>query len=318
MTAVLNRPAATSPAQSKRQPPQGSDFPAGQIENDTHARRVGGEQDSQQPRSGATPIRPAAAATNLPEQRGQGLGAPQRPLAPLLWDPLLDTLAAGLDDIEAVRISQANRLAQLTRTGTDKDGEERGHGLPDDHPAVIALQLQLDALQTLDKEMTKALAQQLRNHPLHPWIKTQKGLGDKTVARLLAAIGDPYWNDLHDRPRTIGELFAFCGVAGPGQRRTRGQKANWNPDARKRLWIITGPIIRGDGPYRAVYDAARSRYADKTHTAPCAQCGKKGQPAPEGSDWRDGHKHAGAIRLVMREILRDLWTEARAIHEESA
>lgn len=202
----------------------------------------------------------------------------------------------------------------LTTVTEGKDGEERGYGLPDDHPSVVALSAQLQTLEFLDHEMTKALQKQLRTHPLHPWIKAQKGLGDKTIARLLATIGDPYWNTLYERPRTIGELFAFCGVAGPGQKRQRGQKSNWNPDARKRLWIITGPIIRGSGPYRAVYEAGREQYADKVHTAPCAQCGKKGQPAEPGTEWRDGHKHAGAIRLVMRAILRDLWTQARAIH----
>jgi hypothetical protein len=265
---------------------------------------------------GSTPDR-----SNVPEQQGQVVPADRSipgghfTRALLLWDPVLQTLADGLDDIESTRIAQANRYRILTTTKPDEDGEVRGFGLAENHPAVVALDAQLKTLEFLDASMTKALRKQLKAHPLYPLVTRTKGLGDKTVARLLAAVRDPYWNDLHDRPRTIGELFAFCGVAGPGQRRQRGMKVNWNPDARKRLWIMTGPIIRGDGPYRAVYDAGRERYADKTHTTPCAQCGKKGQPAPEGSEWRDGHKHAGAIRLVMREILRDLWTESRAIYE---
>lgn len=259
--------------------------------------------------------RSAAASTVVPQPQAQNAADNQKSRGLLLWDPILQTLADGLDDIEQTRIAQHNRYRILTTSDPDGDGETRGFGLPDDHPAVAALAAQLQTLDFLDKQMTKALEKQLRTHPLHPWVKRQKGLGDKTIARLLAAVRDPYWNDLHNRPRTIGELFAFCGVAGPGQRKQKGHKVNWNPDARKRLWIITGPIIRGNGPYRAIYDQGREKYADKTHTTSCAQCGKKGQPAQPGTPWRDGHKHAGAIRLVMREILRDLWTEARVIYE---
>lgn len=261
------------------------------------------------------PSKGSPAGSIVPEQQSHPGSDIPGSNALLLWDPVLQTLADGLDDVEKVRIAQANRYRILTATSEDSDGETRGFGLSVDHPAVAALDAQLKTLEFLDKSMTKALAKQLRHHPLYPMVKGTKGLGDKTVARLLAAVHDPYWNDLHNRPRTVGELFAFCGVAGPGCKRARGIKVNWSPDARKRLWIMTGPIIRTGGPYRVVYDAGREKYADKTHTAPCAQCGVKGTPAAEGTPWRDGHKHAGAIRLVMREILRDLWTEARSYYE---
>lgn len=72
----------------------------------------------------------------------------------------------------------------------------------------------------------------------------------------------------------------------------------------------TGPRSTG----RSKADRVRTWYASKLA---CAQCGKKGVPAEVGTPWRDGHKHAGAIRLVMRAILRDLWREARAIHESN-
>lgn len=262
----------------------------------------------------ASPTGYPADRLNLPQQQGQAPPDTQLTLALLLWDPVLQTLAAGLDDVESTRIAQANRYRILTTDAEDSDGEVRGFGLAKDHPAVAALEAQLHTLEFLDKQMTKALSKQLRAHPLYPWIKGQHGLGDKTVARLLAAVRDPYWNDLHDRPRTVGELFAFCGVAGPGLRRQRGKLLNWSPDARKRLWIIATGTVKVGGPYREVYDAGRVRYADKTHTAPCVQCGGKGSPAAEGTEWRDGHKHAGAVRLVMREVLRDLWMQSRDLY----
>ena len=62
--------------------------------------------------------------------------------------------------------------------------------------------------------------------------------------------------------------------------------------------------------YRAVYEAARSRYTDRTHASTCVRCGPSGKPATEGSDWSLSHQHAAALRLVGKEILRDLWVVA--------
>lgn len=271
----------------------------------------------------------------------------------LLWDPVLQTLASGLDDIESVRIAQANRYRVLTCTTPDSDGEMRGFGLDENHPAVAVLAMELATLRELEQALTKALAKQLKTHPLHPWIKAQCGLGDKQVARLLASVRDPYWNDLYDRPRTVSELWAFCGLhvlpashvrsdtqkaiasgfacgggdtdqartdtqrgdVGVAPARKRGQKSNWNNEARTRIYVIAESCMKKrQSPYRAVYDAGREKYAAAAHQVPCAQCGKKGQPAQPGSELRDGHKHARAMRLVMKAVLRDLWIESRRFY----
>lgn len=334
MTAVLNRPAASKRATTQR------DAAAGLQNSDETSERA--TPNSPASRPSTSPEATAGPAPNAVTLSGRDLpvdhdysdahvsrvGGDQARIkqgdhgviaahtaSVSLFDPSLIVLAEAVDGFEDLRKASANRLRILTRNEPDSDGEERGFGLTLDHPAVAALQAQLDGIDALEHAAVLALQREFRLHPLHPWVKAQTGLGEKTVARLLASIGDPYWNTLHDRPRTVGELFAYCGVAGPGQKRKRGELCNWNATARMRLWIITGPIIRGKSRYRDVYDAGRVKYADKLHTAPCAQCGKKGQPAEVGSEWRDGHKHAGAIRLVMREVLRDLWTEAKRIHE---
>lgn len=311
--------------------------------------------------------------TVVPEHSANDAPHTHHGSALLLWDPLLDTLASGLDDIENVRIAQANRFRILTTVEPDSDGEIRGFGLDLNHPSVAALEAQLTTLKALEHGMVLALQRQLRTHPLHPWIKAQKGLGDKQVARLLASIQDPYWNNLHDRPRTVSELWAFCGLhvlavghatsgtqsahadgnslpashtgavahtrpaggellgrtdhpspdaqktpVGVAPARRRGQKANWNTTARTRIYVIAESCMKNrQSPYRAVYDDGRAKYADSVHAAPCAQCGKKGQPAGIGTELRDGHKHARAMRLVMKAVLRDLWVESKRIHQET-
>jgi hypothetical protein len=162
------------------------------------------------------------------------------------------------------------------------------------------------------------------------------GIGEKQCARLLACIGDPYWNDSTDQPRTLRPLWRFCGLdvvpadaqssddsqvvlgVGVAPRKQRGQLVTWNPEARQRVWLIAESCMKNrNSAYRPVYDAARIKYADAVHGAPCIRCGPKGKPAQAGSPLSNGHQHARGLRLIAKEILRDLWREAKRIHEEA-
>jgi hypothetical protein len=218
-----------------------------------------------------------------------------------LSDPTLNTLAAHFSDTEQIRIATANRLRILTLDEADKDGVMRGWQLTETHPSVEALRAQLEAFEKLEKEMEKALAKQLKTHPLHPWIKSQIGLGDKQMARLLGVIRDPYWNELHQRPRTVSELWAYSGlhvIDGQGAKRRKGQQSNWSAEAKSRIYLIAVSCIKQcKSPYRAVYDDRRAHTAN-THP-----------------DWTDGHSHNDAIRIMGKEILKQLWIQSRAIHE---
>lgn len=178
------------------------DSPGRHPSHDTHGCNAAGEQTPPTPaRSRTQPIgtSPVSAASASP-----------------LWDssaaPLLALLADCLDDIERTRIAQENRLRQLTRTGVDRDGEERGFGLPLDQPQVAALAALVDALHEMEHAATLNLRRAMRSHPLGPWVKATVGVGEKQGARLIAVLGDPYWNTLHDRPRSVSELWAYCGL----------------------------------------------------------------------------------------------------------
>jgi hypothetical protein len=270
-----------------------------------------------------------------------------------LADPLLALAADVLDDLERVRIANENRLRQLTRAVEDSDGIERGFGLPLTHPDVKRLAALVDGLATAEHAAELNLGRLMRAHPLGPWVKQARGVGEKQAARLLAAIGDPYWNTLYDRPRTVSELWAYAGyhvlrtghrsseahayAAGPaltggnpGQgstdahnrsagvaaTRARGQKANWSATAKMRAHLVAVSIVKAGGPYREVYDAARAKYADTTHQVECRRCGPAGKPAPAGSPLSAGHQHARALRIVAKEVLKGLWREAKRIHEQ--
>lgn len=132
---------------------------------------------------------------------------------------------------------------------------------------------------------------------------------------------------------------AHPAIAGVAAARTRGQRANWSSTAKAKAWLIADSCVkqlkrpcRKDpdhgyaihepdcrcSPYRVVYDQAKAKYADATHRVPCVRCGPAGKPAQPGTPLSDGHKHARAMRLVAKTLLRDLWVEAKRIHEDVA
>jgi len=234
----------------------------------------------------------------------------------LLADPALAFAADVLDDLERVRNANANRLRSLTATEPDEDGVMRGFGLDESHPDVARLAVIVTTMDALVHDATLQLQRQMRKHPLGPWAKAQRGIGEKQAARLLAAIGDPYWHTLHNQPRTVSQLWAYCGLK-PGQKRTKGQKSNWSTIAKSRSWCCVESCMKQidatckgeegigrhlDGckcsPYRIKVDQHRTRTL-LTH--------------PE---WKPGHSLNDGMRVASKELLKDLWREAKRIHEE--
>lgn len=265
-----------------------------------------------------------------------------------LLDPALALAADVLDDLERVRVANENRLRQLTRSTEDVDGELRGFGMDESHPDVARLAALVDTLKRAEHDATLNLQRHMRRHPLGPWAKSIRGAGDKQVARLLALIGDPYIRPeivredgtvLPAGPRTVSALWAYTGLhvvsagevrggdsghqatdahltsAGAAPRRARGQRANWSTRAKTRAYLIALSCLKQlvkpctgaehtDGcvcsPYRVVYDNRR------THTATTRP------------DWTDGHAHNDALRVAAKAFLRDMWREAKRIHETTA
>lgn len=321
---------------------------------DAHGELVGDGFNSRQAIESALPMPPPPAGSDAEQDRTAIDRTMPTPVS--LFDPALALAADILDDTEKVWVANANRLRQLTRSVEDKDGEVRGFGLDESHPDVARLAAMVDTLDKLTKDATKHLEKVMKRHPLGPWVlaSEQKGLGLKQVARLLAAIGDPYWNELHDRPRTVSELWAYCGfhvlpsshattdtharhgggvqltggdtshglidahrpTAGVAPRRQRGQKANWSEEARKRCWLIAQSIVKVGGPkYRDLYSATKAKYTDAVHTSPCVRCGPAGKPAQPGTPLSKGHIDARARRAVAKKVLKELWRESKRLHE---
>lgn len=249
---------------------------------------------------------------------------------PILADPVLGMHADTVDDLETARIAAENRLRAFT------DTSERGHGLTETHPEIRRLNRTVDDLKKLEHQAVLDLKRAMRHHPLGGWVKATLGVGEKQAARLLASIRDPYWHDVQQRPRRLYELYSYTGMhtveaCYPGGQKTvvsheanavrvaptrrRGERANWNAQARQRVWLIAESCVKcHNSPYRAVYDTTRAHYADAVHDVPCIRCGPSGHPAAVGSPLSAGHQHARAMRAMCKAILRDLWREARNLH----
>ena len=232
-----------------------------------------------------------------------------------LFDPTLQMAADSLDDIERTRISNENRLRTLTAPV-----DENGAGLDPTDPDIARLEAIVDSLKKIEHQAVLNLERAMRRHPLGPWAKAQKGIGDKTMARLLAAIGDPYVNLQTGETRTVSQLWAYCGHGDPTLKKRKGMaqsdaQALGNPTAKKRLYLIAEACLKAQGHYADVYYARKAVNEGRIHATDCVRCGPSGHPALAGTPWKDSHRHADALRIVGKEILRDLWIAARELHE---
>jgi hypothetical protein len=340
-------PAGGKTSRSQRTPDTQSsgaaadDFPGGQRVIATQTVDAAGDQ-APVPANECSASNPRSPVRDQVLPAASGRTASNRP--PLLADPILALAADVLGDLEKVRIANENRLRQLTRSEEDSDGETRGFGLDLVNPAVSRLAALIRAMKCdsvvvveltgekvgkpkgccLEHDAERNLVKMLAGHPLGPWMAAQKGIGSKQGARLLAAIGDPYIRpeivredgtvEL-SRPRTVSELWAYCGLK-PGQKRQRGVKANWSAAAKMRVWNIAGSMLKAGN--REAYDKRKAATEGRAHSEDCVRCGPKGKPAPAGTPWSAAHRHADALRIVSKEILKHLWREARRIHLQAS
>lgn len=193
------------------------------------------------------------------------------------------TLGGLLDDLERVRVANGNRIGALER--------DYGGSLP--HLDVIQKQLKV-AEHLAELELKRAW----RSHYLAEWAKAYRGVGEKSIARLIAIIGDPA-----DRPN-VAKLWAYCGHGNPDRKRAKGMSQAelfklGNPRAKKQVWLIATALLKQRDPR---YYEARERY--------------------EAREWTDGHKHAAALRWLGKQFLKELWIASRPAdndaHETSA
>lgn len=185
---------------------------------------------------------------------------------------LIRHMGRTLDDIEKLRIQH-----QLRRLAFERETGMPAHALMETEARLAAI----------EHEAELELVRLWRKHPLAPWAKNIRGVGEKSIARLFAEIGDPA-----DRPN-VAKLWSYCGL-NPDRQRRKGMSqeealACGNPRARKQLWLIATRMLMSGN--RDTYDARRAATADR--------------------EWTDGHKHNDALRIVAKTFVKDLWIASR-------
>lgn len=213
----------------------------------------------------------------------------------------LRTLGRQLDDIERCRIMFSNRVGALEREGYERTPQ---------------LAIILGSLAAVEHQVALELVRLGRKQSLAEWARDYRGLGEKSLARLLSEIGDPA-----DRPN-VAKLWAYCGHGDPARAGQIPRGATQeelfkrgNPRAKKQVWLIATSLLKAGN--RDAYDEAREKYADALHEKSCVRCGPAGHPAPPGSPLSDGHKHARALRALGKKFLLDLWLAARTTESSS-
>jgi hypothetical protein len=163
--------------------------------------------------------------------------------------------------------------------------------------------------------------------------RSNRGIGEHLFARLLGHLGDPfiatphYWEGagsartlmaLPSRTRTVGQLWQFAGHGAPS-RRIRGMTAeeamaHGNPIIKMLVHLNAEACMKqpNGNRYRDIYVASKLATDGRAHTTDCVRCGPSGRPSPAGSPWSDAHRHAHALRIVGKELLRDMWLVRRS------
>lgn len=228
--------------------------------------------------------RPAASAT-----------AVAAPLGASSWVDLR-RIGSTLDDIRNTLIRTGNRAGAARRAGISVIHDE----------SIVAMldQVEHDTLLLLRRVYRKVVPTSVRN-----WQQETVGIGEASLARLLGYIGHPaiatphHWEgtgadrvlvDDESYIRSVPQLWSYCGYGDSTRRRKEGMSveeafACGNTKAKAVLFLMATNCIKDRrSPYRLVYDDARDHYA-------------------EHEGWTPAHKHAAAMRLMCKEIVRDLW-----------
>lgn len=126
------------------------------------------------------------------------------------------------------QVQHLRTIAQKQRMAAEKNGEPSA--VLDWTSAVTA------KIETTIKGLLLKWASQ---YPAGRWAIEQTGIGPVIAAGLIVHI-DP------ERAVTAGDVWALAGLI-PGQKRTRGEKANWNPRMKQIAWFIGQSFTRFKG-----------------------------------------------------------------------
>lgn len=275
---------------------------------------------------------PASPSGELLDPPGSNVGP--APIPPSSGWVELRVLAEVFTDAQQLRIATENRVRELGGAFAERVAEPFRAS---EHAA--RLELRRTYRRVVPAEIVA-------------WQKAEKGVGADLLARLLGHLGDPYiatphaWMaDARDghvcdplrcgkgrhlvvfQPftRTVSQLWSYCGHGDPTRRKFKGMTADdalglGSPVCKMLVHLLAEACMKqqAGNRYRDFYEARRLVTADRVHAVARARCGPSGRPAAEGSPWSKAHQHADVLRIVGKELLRDLWLVRHAAAQSAA
>ncbi len=203
---------------------------------------------------------------------------------------LLAFLAGSRLDFQEVRKMSGNRFRNLLRRRLEgingveakrEEGEEKEYGVWSDRELAEKLEearkkgkLTSEELEFIEKisEMQKAankeekliekmFAKEVGSIPIYvKWLSKIKGIGATHAITLIAFMGDC------SRFETRSKLNAYAGYHvknGESVSMKKGEKINWNPKLKSRLFVLADNLIKANGKYKKFYDKKKALIKQK-------------------------------------------------------
>ena len=255
-----------------------------------------------------------------------------------IFDRHVTRIAAGAyKDFQEVRISARNQVRDVVRKRNegipfdetedekedrDYDREYRDENLPElidemhddgkftDHEVRYTNRLlenaQIAARMEAEYESMMELAEK---EPIYKfYLQHVNGVGAVTTAKLIHVFG--YCEDRDH----VSEIWSYAGMA-PGQRRRRGEKLDFNPDAKTLAWLCANQMMRcGDkSMYRTEfyipYKHKQLRRMEQAKDMTDAQLEEVKWTPPQSKQ----HAHNRAIRYMAKKFLAHYCVLARHV-----
>ena len=170
--------------------------------------------------------------------------------------------------------------------------------------ASFDVSYQTQAYQIAEEKSIKELEKYLNQLPIYTgYMRTVRGLGSKTSAKLLAIL-----KDLTRFP-TPSSLWHYTGTHvgedGFAEKKKHGQRLTSNPEAKSLLLGVIGPnFLKQDSQYRVIYDK-RVEKTKRTHP-------EWWHLNPDGTKSTEPNKHPkhgykDGVRVMMKRFLVELW-----------
>jgi hypothetical protein len=233
----------------------------------------------------------------------------------------LRTVAAQAENIERVLLALENQARAF-----------KADGWPE--PVFAAHQSYSAALRAERRQLMRRLGETMAGTGLAAFIERTHGVGNA----LLFVVG--MLPPLHEfaGPAKVWKYTGLHVDGGRAPRRKAGEMAGYSSRLRSyAIYRVAEPIVKTGGPYRTVYDERKGRtlvthpdmldegagceYCDLAYSRSKASRAEKKLTrerktvgfdcaAVGGVHWTAGHRHADALRVLAKAILRDAWRVA--------